>query len=229
MNDRRYIFGIVVSLVWLAFMAWVFLCNPANTDSLKPNELGDFFAGFFAPLAFLWLVLGYMQQGHELKLSTEALKLQAEELRNSVLQQKQLVDVTREQVENDRESLRLERLARREAAKPQFVIHNGGASFSGTGSAHYNLTVANAGNTATCVVGSLDYPTGASPLFNVPMSARNYQFGVGVDVAVPFPESGATLIIEFFDADGQPGKALFRVTKQNDQTNSMLTFEPLDG
>jgi hypothetical protein len=58
------------------------------------NEWGDFFAGASAPLAFLWLVIGYFQQGDELSQNTKALEqqekalqLQVDELRQSVEQQ----------------------------------------------------------------------------------------------------------------------------------------------
>lgn len=60
----------------------------ADHDKAMPlNELGDFFAGVFSPLAFLFLYLGYKQQGKELKQNTEALKLQAQELSNLVKEQ----------------------------------------------------------------------------------------------------------------------------------------------
>lgn len=59
--------------------------------NLDLNEIGDFAAGVFGPIAFLWLILGYLQQGKELKASTEALKLQAQELNNSVSQQSLMV------------------------------------------------------------------------------------------------------------------------------------------
>jgi hypothetical protein len=42
------------------------------------NEVGDFLAGAFSPLAFLWLVVGYFQQGHELSASVAQLERQAE-------------------------------------------------------------------------------------------------------------------------------------------------------
>lgn len=58
---------------------------------LDLNEIGDLAAGVFGPMAFLWLILGYLQQGKELKASTEALKLQAKELNNSVKQQSLMV------------------------------------------------------------------------------------------------------------------------------------------
>lgn len=54
-----------------------------DMKKLKPNEWGDFFAGFFAPLAFLWLIFGYYQQGQELRL-------QAQEFANFVEEQKKL-------------------------------------------------------------------------------------------------------------------------------------------
>lgn len=60
----------------------------------------------FAPLAFGWLVLGFLQQGKELRMSNEelqnsvnALKLQADELRNSVEQQKIMSGVAKSQYE----------------------------------------------------------------------------------------------------------------------------------
>lgn len=59
--------------------------------NLDLNEIGDFAAGVFGPVAFLWLILGYLQQGKELKASTQALKLQAEELNNTVTQQSLMV------------------------------------------------------------------------------------------------------------------------------------------
>jgi hypothetical protein len=72
---------------------------------MKPNEVGDFLAGVVGPLALLWLILGYFQQGAELRNSAAALQLQAEELKSSVQQQIELVNVTREQLAADRAAL----------------------------------------------------------------------------------------------------------------------------
>ena len=44
------------------------------------NELGDFLAGFFTPLAFGWLVYGYLQQSKELRLQREELSLTRNQL-----------------------------------------------------------------------------------------------------------------------------------------------------
>ena len=68
--------------------------------ALKLNEMGDLAAGTFGPVAFLWLVLGYMQQGRELKLSSDALRLQADELKNSVEQQSIMASAALKQIES---------------------------------------------------------------------------------------------------------------------------------
>jgi len=63
------------------------------------NEIGDFLAGAFGPVAFLWLVIGYLQQGKELKNSSEALKRQADELSATVEQHKEMVGTAKKQYE----------------------------------------------------------------------------------------------------------------------------------
>ena len=58
--------------------------------NLKLNEIGDFVAGAFGPVALFWLIVGYYQQRVELRNSHETLKLQAKELKASVEEQKKL-------------------------------------------------------------------------------------------------------------------------------------------
>lgn len=73
---------IVVSTATVLYL-FLLLCSVFDLtefSSLKLNEKGDVLAGIFAPLAFLWLVYGYYQQGQELKL-------QAQELSNLVEEQ----------------------------------------------------------------------------------------------------------------------------------------------
>ncbi|MEG1082590.1 MAG: hypothetical protein RSE44_29070, partial [Pseudomonas sp.] len=79
--------GIITS-GYLSLFLGVLLVRAGELFSLPLNELGDFAAGVFAPLAFLWLVLGYRQQGKELSASAKALEEQVAELRaNFSLQQ----------------------------------------------------------------------------------------------------------------------------------------------
>lgn len=81
-RHARIIMGFVLTAGWV--IATVFYVNLmigwSNFLLLVPNELGDFFAGFAAPLAFLWFVIGYFQQGEELRLQREELSLQRGEV-----------------------------------------------------------------------------------------------------------------------------------------------------
>lgn len=74
--------GLLLILITTTIYLYVVLSitDLGSYQTLKLNEKGDFLAGVFSPLAFLWLVYGYLQQGQELKLNTQALKMQADEL-----------------------------------------------------------------------------------------------------------------------------------------------------
>lgn len=93
------------SMVWWAahftafYVGGATLIMGARFDdliTLKLNEIGDLSAGVFGPVAFLWLVLGYIQQGRELNISSKALQMQAAELKESVKQQTALVEAQQE-------------------------------------------------------------------------------------------------------------------------------------
>ncbi|AVO55402.1 hypothetical protein [Ectopseudomonas mendocina] len=119
------IFGCVLTAVWLVGLGVAVYLNIDKAASMELNSWGDFLAGGFAPLAFFWLVIGYFQQGRELKLSTkalekqeEALKLQVEELRSSVEQQKELVKAAREEMEMTRSEIERERIKDKLNAQP---------------------------------------------------------------------------------------------------------------
>ncbi|WP_336038704.1 hypothetical protein [Acinetobacter calcoaceticus] len=90
---------IVLTTIYLFLVIGFAIFDLDKMRELTPNEWGDFFAGFFAPLVFLWLIFGYYQQGKELQQNTKALNLQAEELKNSVEQQEELVKATREELD----------------------------------------------------------------------------------------------------------------------------------
>lgn len=80
-RDWRIWVGIVISIVWMAGGVWyvhgVYESDPAQTSSI--DAVGSFLEGVFAPLAFLWLILGLFIQQRELANNTEA-------IRHSVLQ-----------------------------------------------------------------------------------------------------------------------------------------------
>lgn len=95
--------GAIVSLIYLYFMHRLIGDRYLDFSAMELNALGDFLAGAFSPLAFLWLVLGFVQQGRELNISSRALQAQADELKYSVEQHKDLVSLTRSQLELERQ------------------------------------------------------------------------------------------------------------------------------
>lgn len=74
----------LVSLVWVVGAIWLLIqTSPCLGEQFTekflscrtPNELGDFLAGVFAPLAFLWLAGAVVIQSHELSAQRSELEL----------------------------------------------------------------------------------------------------------------------------------------------------------
>ncbi len=85
--DWRIWLGLGLTIAWLALGAVrISIDGWANFTALPAAELGSFLEGAFAPLAFLWLVIGYFLQQKELEQNTEALKAQAEEIHRTAEQ-----------------------------------------------------------------------------------------------------------------------------------------------
>ncbi|MDH4562289.1 hypothetical protein [Pseudomonas sp. BN411] len=84
----------LATVIWVEIIVLLVGVRYEEFLQLKLNELGDFFAGAFGPVAFAWLVIGYLQQGKELKISSAALGLQANELKELVRGQGQLVEAS---------------------------------------------------------------------------------------------------------------------------------------
>ncbi|WP_259641795.1 hypothetical protein, partial [Pseudomonas syringae group genomosp. 3] len=97
--------GAVTTLAYLLCIWWLVGDRIHCLKVMELNEVGDFLAGAFGPLAILWLVLGFFQQGVELRQGTEALLLQANELRESVTQQAHPVAAQNRSLQNHEQSL----------------------------------------------------------------------------------------------------------------------------
>lgn len=65
--------SLILTLLYLSLFVAYAIFRWDEASALKLNEIGDLLAGIFAPLAFLWLILGFFQQQKELRLNTEAL------------------------------------------------------------------------------------------------------------------------------------------------------------
>jgi hypothetical protein len=124
--------GCVVSAAYVGALTVYAVFEKAAMLQMSPHEFATFLSGAFAPLAFLWLVLGFRQQGDELQNSARALWLQGEELRNSVEQQRRLVEVSREQLASEyAERSRLDKEEER-ASQPLLMMPDIGWSSMGT-------------------------------------------------------------------------------------------------
>lgn len=118
---RMFWLGVMVSTAY--FLALGLTIHFLNLQAMRSwNEFGDFLAGAFSPVAFLWLVLGYLQQQRELQQNTEALKLQADELKNSVDQYKEMVSIAREQLLADASLIEDNKKIREIETKPDVSI-----------------------------------------------------------------------------------------------------------
>ena len=86
--DWRILGGMLLTTLWLLLgvgyisrtIGW------ARVPDLPADQLGNFLEGAFAPLAFLWLVIGYFLQQRELQINSSALRAQAEEIHRTAEQ-----------------------------------------------------------------------------------------------------------------------------------------------
>jgi hypothetical protein len=86
--DWRTWFGLVMTLSWL-LLGYTYIRTTVGWDAftvLPADELGNFLEGAFAPLAFLWLVIGYFIQQRELEQNTAALRSQLQQIERSAEQ-----------------------------------------------------------------------------------------------------------------------------------------------
>ena len=83
--DWRLILAMTVTLFWIGFGSFYLTVYIGWSKFFEQplESLGSFFEGAFAPLAFLWLVIGYFLQKKELSENTSAIKKQHIEMRKS--------------------------------------------------------------------------------------------------------------------------------------------------
>jgi hypothetical protein len=89
--DWRIWLGLGVTTAWLLLGSLYISANLGwlNLHRIPADELGNFLEGAFAPLAFLWLVIGYFLQQKELQQNTEALRQQSEQMAETVIHARQ--------------------------------------------------------------------------------------------------------------------------------------------
>jgi hypothetical protein len=94
-QNKGFLALIIFSLIWCSGALYL-LSSEIYFDifylDMNLNELGDYLAGVFSPLAFLWLIYGYFKQNSELRLNRKSLENQIEEFKKSVSISKQNID-----------------------------------------------------------------------------------------------------------------------------------------
>jgi hypothetical protein len=76
--DWRVAFGLIVTLIWITAGLFYLLSivGAENFVHLPTADIGSFLEGAFAPLAFLWLVIGHFMQQKEITANTKAINIQ---------------------------------------------------------------------------------------------------------------------------------------------------------
>ena len=85
--DWRILFGIIITVLWIGIGGWyVMTISQATPDEeMTLGVIGSFLEGAFAPLAFLWLVIGLFIQQKELAKNSEALRATSEQSEKQTL------------------------------------------------------------------------------------------------------------------------------------------------
>ena len=86
--DWRIRLGMVGTVLWVLLLG-IYISGAlgwSNLPSVPMEILGSFLEGAFAPLAFLWFVLGYFSQQKELSQNTQAIRMQYVEMQKTAAQ-----------------------------------------------------------------------------------------------------------------------------------------------
>lgn len=216
--SRRILWiGLACSVAYIAIMGIYALSVWHLMLEMKPADFATFLSGVFAPLAFLWLVLGFMQQGDELKHSAEALWLQGQELQNSVEQQKQLVGVTKEQLEIERTSRAKAEEDAEQAAQPVLFMNHVGSG-SSRSDRFFGYVLRSAG--PPCA--DMDVYTSGDLHGSRSHFAAGSEYNLEFQFAVEEEVEPAELLIEYTDTRGRRRAQRFKIPSYGDGSRSGL-------
>lgn len=176
--------------------------------ALPLNELGDFLAGAFGPLALAWLVFGYFQQGDELRQGTEALRLQAAELNASVNQQVEMVRAQKLALENHERAI-----------EPILMIdYKSSVRIDGFG--FDNFSISNKGEYCEGLVLSFTQATGELFELDLQPLHKNADSNFSLEESL----SHSTLVsVRYRRMSGKIGEQKFYFTKYHDGGEEFLT------
>lgn len=210
MAKKLEFWGILCTVVYLLVIATTVAFKFENFIKLELNALGDFLAGAFGPIAFLWLVLGFLQQGRELKLSTDALQLQAQELKNSVEQQSIMASAALQQIEAAQRAITIQQDEAERSIAASFDARVGLKTGGGKPNTIMNkLYVENLGNTADHVVITFDPPFDQLATIELGMIKAGGRWECELLIDVSRAGSIGELLIEYMGMDGKSRSEYF--------------------
>lgn len=204
MRFKSEVFGGVVTTLYLIGVAVLVYSKKESLAGLELNAIGDFLAGVFGPIAFLWLVLGYIQQGRELKLSSEALRMQADELKQSVKQQTIMAEAAMHQIESQRISLNYQQQEFERSIAPVFRFESrsrGGGTIGGPVTSVTELV--NSGQEVSSVSIAFDPEIGGNPQFFVPIARNKSSQDLVFNFDWPDKELRGACSLSYMRSDGK--------------------------
>jgi hypothetical protein len=202
--------GLAATAIWvLALTSYIFAIWP-NFVAMTPDQFAGFLSGAFAPLALGWVVLGFFQQGHELRQNAHALKLQGDELRHSVEQQRELVQVTREQLQAELDRVVHERAELARTSNPQLRLQKAG-HMTTSGTMLMDFYLVNVGVACTEVKASIE-PSGIKLDEAALSTGQRISIRIGGEIGKFVPQ---TVTITYLNARQIPGSAVFEIPVEN--------------
>ncbi|PVE25417.1 hypothetical protein DC522_05850 [Microvirga sp. KLBC 81] len=129
-------FGFLVALIAFRVADYWPLFEPKPTTSeatstrLTLNEIGDFLAGSFAPLAFLWFFVSTWLQREELKETRQVLADQQKELRTAAKESAEQTAIMQRQLQTAQEREVFEEHRLRLYYLAKYILSNSGLSFT---------------------------------------------------------------------------------------------------
>lgn len=204
MTKKLEFWGAFGTFLYLIIIALTVVFKFQDFQALKLNELGDFLAGVFGPIAFLWLVLGFLQQGRELKLSTDALQLQAQELKNSVEQQSIMASAAIQQIEAAQRAITIQQEEAERSIAASFDARVGLKTGGGKPDTVMNkLYVENLGNTADHVIVTFDPPFDQLATIELGVIKAGGRWECEILIDVSRAGQIGELLIEYIGMDGK--------------------------
>lgn len=187
-------------------------------EKLQLNTLGDFLAGIFSPLAFLWLVLGFYQQKRELSL-------QIAEMAQATKQFEEQTITAQQTLLYEREKQELERRDRAERIQPEFQFFY---THENCPNGLIQLVMRNYGHSVPTMSIDRIFHHGEDPN---PLYQEFFELGGGTHLIEHFEEgiadlSDAYFLIRYRDEDGKyhTEKHCFP-TKNASHLNQYWTFQ----